>query len=365
METMGNKPMDAVNYSEWAERGMMPVINHPSRVYHVWVNGNEHFCYRGNARALNEMLKAFATVKTDVHEVTLVPGPPTRTKLGEKDRLDYDWEVHLLTGLVARVQKEEPSVCVGEHIPSLFVYVGSDRLKLSDVTIPQGVTAIGPEALRERYLKAMKAEDGRMRGMAAYRLAQLEPFNKDNVPLFTGMLKQDRDVAWFAAGALEKMGALALPALPVLEAEMEKQSKHRKQRFQDVIESIEKAKDRKKEAEAYRKVREEIQEFLGGASPTLLQRKSETRNTKSETNSKSTIGNDRNSATQTFKGNAKALRVLNIRAFVLRICFEFRISNFGFDVLGAARRTLRTSCSSCLSAVASAMAGRRGLTRSA
>ena len=42
-EHVGNAPLNAVNYREW--KGVMPVVNHPSRVYHTWVNGNEHFYY--------------------------------------------------------------------------------------------------------------------------------------------------------------------------------------------------------------------------------------------------------------------------------------------------------------------------------
>ena len=48
-ETVGNQALNAANYGDW--QGIMPVINHKSRVYHLWVNGNEHFYYRGDAKA--------------------------------------------------------------------------------------------------------------------------------------------------------------------------------------------------------------------------------------------------------------------------------------------------------------------------
>ena len=38
-EDFGNAPLNAANYTDWP--GIMPVVNHPSRVYHWWVNGNE------------------------------------------------------------------------------------------------------------------------------------------------------------------------------------------------------------------------------------------------------------------------------------------------------------------------------------
>jgi len=51
-EHFGNAALNEANFQDWP--GIMPLVNHPSRVYHSWVNGNEHFYYRGDTPALNK-----------------------------------------------------------------------------------------------------------------------------------------------------------------------------------------------------------------------------------------------------------------------------------------------------------------------
>ena len=72
-------------FSEW--KGVVPVINHSSGVYHTWVNGNEHFYFRGDTNALNDSLKKFAAIWADIREVIIQPGPAvTDTFEGEPIR---------------------------------------------------------------------------------------------------------------------------------------------------------------------------------------------------------------------------------------------------------------------------------------
>src|SRR5436309_2184984 len=72
-EDFGNAALNEANFQDWP--GIMPLVNHPSRVYHTWVNGNEHFYYRGDIAALNDALRKFAASKAEVHEVLLRPPP--------------------------------------------------------------------------------------------------------------------------------------------------------------------------------------------------------------------------------------------------------------------------------------------------
>src|SRR5262245_65496417 len=86
-EQFGNDEISDVNYTGWP--GIMPVINFEARIYRTWVNGNEHFYYRGDTAAANAALRKFAAIKADVREVVLRPGPlETRTFGG--NRLPYD-----------------------------------------------------------------------------------------------------------------------------------------------------------------------------------------------------------------------------------------------------------------------------------
>ena len=113
METFGNAP--AVKQPGWAE-GVIDVVNLKSRVYSQWVNGNESFFYRGNAQALNESIRKFAEVKDDVRRLILLPGSG-RTHSFDRKPIDFDWQLHVPSGIYRAVAKEKHAV--------MTVYVNS------------------------------------------------------------------------------------------------------------------------------------------------------------------------------------------------------------------------------------------------
>src|SRR2546430_12189578 len=73
METRGNEPLSERNYELW--KGIMPIVNDKARVYERWINGNEHFFYKGGTKELNKALAHFAKVDVANHVVGLRPGP--------------------------------------------------------------------------------------------------------------------------------------------------------------------------------------------------------------------------------------------------------------------------------------------------
>ena len=78
MEGFGNEPIGSANYGDWPN--IMAVINDTHRVYHTWVNGSEHFYFKGDTEALNAALKNFAAIKADRRTVVLRPGKCSRRK---------------------------------------------------------------------------------------------------------------------------------------------------------------------------------------------------------------------------------------------------------------------------------------------
>ena len=258
-EDRGNAPFGERNYEAWKGKDIMPVINHPSRVYHVWVNGNEHFYYRGDTEALNDVLRKFAAVKLEVREVVFLAGP-AETSPFHDEKLRYDWQVHLLTGLAGRDTPSGAEMDVGERNPTLTVFVGEGNVVLDEVRIPEGITFVGPTELRKRYLKALKSNDGDVRGYAAYRLAELEPYNKANLPLIVGLL-EDKDAGWTALGALAKMGKTAEEALPAISQALKKRDEGWRKRALEVIEEIRGAKDTTEAARVHGEVVKLISNF--------------------------------------------------------------------------------------------------------
>ena len=147
MERKGNAPFG--DYEEWKGTEIMPVINHTSRVHHTWCNGNEHFYYRGDTEALNDILHQFAAVKLEVREVVLRPGP-ARTRTFDDDTVVNDWQLHLLTGLAGHdtpsgAKMNLDGLYVGERNPTLTVFIGGGgNVRLNKLWIPKGVTVHGP-----------------------------------------------------------------------------------------------------------------------------------------------------------------------------------------------------------------------------
>jgi hypothetical protein len=101
-ETFGNAPV--VKQPEWAE-GIIDVVNLPSRVYSYWVNGNENFFYRGNALALNEALRKYATVKDDIRQLILLPGSGKAQTLHGKP-IDFQTRGQMAPGAAQRIVQD-------------------------------------------------------------------------------------------------------------------------------------------------------------------------------------------------------------------------------------------------------------------
>ena len=257
-EDKGNGPLLEANYGEWPA-GIMPVINHESRVYHTWVNGNEHFYYRGNAAALNDMLEKFAGVRLDVKEVVFLPGPAD-VRTFDREEVACDWQLHLLTGLAGHDRPPGGENEVGEKNPTMTVFVGGGNVRLDEVKIPEGITFIDATDLRQRYIKGLKSNDSKVRGTAGLALAELEPYNKANVSLIAGLL-DERDASWKAAKALERMGRNAMEALPALERALKDQDERGRERFAEVIGHIQSAKDTTAAAATHRQILREIATF--------------------------------------------------------------------------------------------------------
>jgi len=238
-ETVGNTPLSPLNYTDW--KGIVPVINHKSRVYQIWVNGNEHFYYRSDARTLNAALKEFAKVQTDCRVVVLRPGPASCETFGKK-RIPYDWNLHIVGGIARHVHAQgDPDVW--DMYPTITVYIGEGNVQLDELQIPKGLTVLDVADLRARYRRALQSADKESRGYAAYYLAEVDPDHPEIVPAIAPLL-EDGDV-WvrlMSAGALGKLGASATPALPVLERGLDDKEKRVRERFAEVIAQIENAK---------------------------------------------------------------------------------------------------------------------------
>ncbi len=170
-KNVGNTPLNAANYKDWP--GIMPVVNHASRVYHRWVNGNEHFYYRGDTAALNDTLRKFAQVKSAVRG-----GPAARTgsdpSFDRTQQVPFGWNLHLVGGIARHLTTLEQGDKIWRPHPVLSIYVGGD-IDLRKMRVPPGVTMVSHSALKQRTREALQSTDKTVRGWGAGELADLDP----------------------------------------------------------------------------------------------------------------------------------------------------------------------------------------------
>ncbi|MHC4715303.1 MAG: hypothetical protein ACYTAN_18870, partial [Planctomycetota bacterium] len=262
MDEVGNAPVNELNYDEWQGTDILPVLNHTSRrVYRRWVNGNEHFYYSGDAKALSNILEKFSAVKLDTREVEIRPGP-AGTSMFDGTAVPYDWRLHLLTGIAASFGGGPGSeIELGEKNPTLAIFVGSGNFALKDVTVPVGITLVGPDELRERYLVILRSDDDE-RKQAAHALVRLDPTNADNIPVFLKMIGEGGEALYAAADGLEKMGRNAKSALPAMKELAEGQDELARTRLLDAIDAIEAAPDTSEKDSARLEILAQIRGFI-------------------------------------------------------------------------------------------------------
>src|SRR5262245_36225882 len=136
-EAHGNEPVS--DNAQWS-RGVLAVANHPSRVYRRWINGNEAFYFRGDARSLNAALERFAAVEAPEREVVIEPGPG-RTQTFAGKEVGCDWVLEVPSGIyLALARKESGTRALLKHA-RLTVFAPGGGVDLQAVKIPRGVSA--------------------------------------------------------------------------------------------------------------------------------------------------------------------------------------------------------------------------------
>lgn len=233
-EQTGNEPVRG----EKSPPGVLSVINDTHRVYRWWVNGNEKFFFRGDTIALNSALEAFAAIESDKLEMVLRPGPVTTSNFHGDQEFPYNWNLHLIGGIVSGMSKEDLGVNVWPSHPILYVYVGNE-IQLSDLEIPKNITVLELSDLKKRYSAALRSSSQSVRGWTCGELAALDKYNTATMTEIAKMLEDD--VVWVrlnAAGALQSYGGKAKAVLPQLRAASETDDESLKKRISETIEII-------------------------------------------------------------------------------------------------------------------------------
>jgi hypothetical protein len=263
-EHVGNDAIAEANYREWP--GIMPLVNHPSRVYEVWVNGNEYLYYRGDTAALNDALRKFAASTADAHEVLLQPGPGETNS--HNPPIPYNWSLHVVGGIIgADLPKRDQGGKIWSRWATMTVCVGGD-IDLRKIEIPKGVSILDLGDRGRRYREALASKDSTVRGWGAGELAHLDPYDADNLAAIVKLLKDDDDwVRRNAVGALATFGKKAESLLPTLREMRSTGDQHFQEQVDVTIKEIQQAKDAATVELSHRAILKEIRDFRDSRKP--------------------------------------------------------------------------------------------------
>jgi hypothetical protein len=300
-ETFGNAPL--VKQPDWVD-GVIDVVNLKSRVYSQWVNGNENFFYRGDARALNEALRMFTAVKDQGRQLILLPGPG-KTHSFERKPIAFDWQFHVPSGIYKAVSKrshvvmtvyvnarkpkenvdrkavenwlsdlnsdsfearEKASLALeklgkgakpflraalkGEPAPEarrrIETLLGKlNEVDVTDLEIPEGTRILSVDDLLEIHGKALKEDDPTMRGLAIQDLSALAPYSEKVGSVLIEMLGKDQNewVRRVAAGCVAHGDFKVKSAIPALKAGLNDPDANIRQAFQAALDEIANGKE--------------------------------------------------------------------------------------------------------------------------
>jgi hypothetical protein len=154
-----------------------------------------------------------------------------------------------------------------ERLEKLLADVSKD-LRVDTLELPAGLTVVGPDDLLARARKKLADKAAGIRGNGASMLAECGVSAEEVLPELEKMLKDQSEweskAAYGAVFGANSLGAAAKPLLPALRAASGAKDKDFAKLCQQVIASIEKAKDPLPEADARKRavIRKEIRELL-------------------------------------------------------------------------------------------------------
>ncbi len=255
-EIFGNEPVP--NDEQWS-KGVVSVVNLESRVYSRWVNGDESVYYRGNTDALNDALEKFAMIESENLEIIIRPGPG-KTNTFDRDPIEFDWELHMPSGIYLVVAREESMINVFNKYETMSIFIGDGNIVLEEIKIPDGVSVIGSDELRDRYIQGLKNGNQHTRLYAAGLLGHLAPFDEGAIlPLIGALDDNAGDVRMQAVVSVSRFGIRSVAALPKLRGMLKNCGENEKSIIEDAIRNIKKSES--EEVKTYHTVLNRINEF--------------------------------------------------------------------------------------------------------
>lgn len=139
-EQIGPDPADPPTVAQpgWPKR-IEEVLRHQSRVYSIWVNGNENFYFQATPEDVNELVTLFSKARMRDHEVAIAAQRRDVKTFGG-DAVDYNVSLQIVAGIALFMTREGQSTSGLPLEPRLTIYPGDDASLLEKVTWPENLT---------------------------------------------------------------------------------------------------------------------------------------------------------------------------------------------------------------------------------
>jgi hypothetical protein len=122
--------------SDWP-KGIVEIPRHASRVYSIWVNGNENFYFKATSAEVNDLVTMFSKAHMRDHEVMIAVKRPDVKPIGG-DAIDYNVRLQIVAGIALAIAREGQTDLPLE--PRLTIFAGDDRALVEKVVWPKDLT---------------------------------------------------------------------------------------------------------------------------------------------------------------------------------------------------------------------------------
>lgn len=184
-ETIGNGPLAAENYRQWPE--IVPMVNHSSRVYQCWINGDERMYYDGSIETLNALLKLFAAMPMEPLEIVVLPGPGLVTTFDGGQEFKHHCDLHLVSGMATINHQKDKGDVLWPKLPRLTLRIDA-TMDLQELRLPTNCRVVSMNELKLRYISALDSSDPSIRAAGLSSVAELDPYDQSSLKLIADRL---------------------------------------------------------------------------------------------------------------------------------------------------------------------------------
>jgi hypothetical protein len=118
--------------------GIVELPRHDSRVYSLWVNGNENFYFKASPDEINDLIRLFSETRMRDHELWIKAGEE-HVQSFNGDRINYSVNLHVLGGIALGMSRRDESPDTYEPTLTVFVDPAADQVFWKKITLPDSI----------------------------------------------------------------------------------------------------------------------------------------------------------------------------------------------------------------------------------